>query len=136
MTLTIFLGITVVLVGWLAIREIILFQQASDGNRLRRLTLRLTTALMLLFLLMSIYLGIEVFHLGTPEGLPRHWLAYWGSVLLLAGGILCMVMADLRMLQADTQDDTRVLWQDIAETIARHRTGQQHDDTHHTTHQS
>lgn len=113
----------------LVVHELVAFVQKRSPYSLRRLTLRLSMAIMMLFLLGSIFLGIYSFHLATPEDSadPRLWAAFWGSITVLTLGILCLVMADFRTINDETGNDTTVLWHDIAETIATHEALQKKD---------
>lgn len=128
MLLNLFLGVTMILVLWLGAREITAYRLGRGTLPLRRLTLRLATTGMLLFLLVSIFLAVRVFDLATPHALPKHWMAFWGSLLLLASGILCMVVGDLRMMRDTTRTETNTVWRDIAAILATHAKAPRDDD--------
>ncbi len=122
MILLISIVLAMLLVTGMLLRELVLYRQKRQTYPRRRLTLRISTALMLLFLLASILVGVRFFHLGSPEdsGYASIWAAFWGAVMLLIAGIFCLVIADLRTISVETEHDTSSLWRDIAETIAAH----------------
>jgi hypothetical protein len=117
-----FIGTSVVVVTILVLagREVALFVRQRASYPLRRLTLRLAMAGMLVFLFGSIGIGVHYFRLDDPAGIITLWLAFWGSIGLLTAGILCLALADLRSLHDDTSDEAARLWQEMAETVARH----------------
>ncbi|MHB9134434.1 MAG: hypothetical protein ACYDBB_25460 [Armatimonadota bacterium] len=124
MSFIIFTSVMVLaMLGILALlaREIVIFTRKRESYPVRRLTLRATTALMLLFLLASILIGIGAFHLLDPGSSPKPWIAFWGCIGLLTGAILCMVIADIRHLNEETNGEVKQLWHDIAEIIADHQ---------------
>ncbi len=106
----------------LTVREVALFLRARDVYPLRRLTLRLCTTVLLLFLLASVWIGVQHFHLHEPRGVVGLWLGFWGCIALLAGAVICLAIADLRLLGDDLGRDTALhrIWRDIAELIAEH----------------
>jgi hypothetical protein len=120
MAFTILLSLVMLTVAGMAVREIVLFGRKRAEYPVRRLTLRISTAVMLLFLLVSLLVGVRVFHLDTYQGIIGLFLAFWGCVALLAGAIICLTIADLRMIGDETFADTNHYWRDIAETIAEH----------------
>jgi MFS family permease len=89
----------------------------------RRLTLRLSMAGMLLFLLASILIGLNVriFGLTEPMGVDWRWVAFWGSVVLLIGAICCLALADLTMIKTDVLSEHVQRSAEIDEIIANHR---------------
>ena len=123
MVLTTILIIMLVAVAGLAVREVGLFFKDDGEYRTRRLTLRLLTAVLLMILLGSVLaaLRVPVFYLENPEIDPAIFLAFWGCIGLLAGGIVMLVIADFNLLSVETERHTSKHWQEIAETIARHR---------------
>jgi len=122
MFLVIGLVLGIIIVAVLAVREMFLFGAKRDAYGIRRLTLRMSTAALLIFLLASILVGVQVFHLGSPEdtGNIGLWAAFWGCISILTGGVFCLVVADLRTVTDERRDDAGRLWRDIAQTIADH----------------
>ncbi|MHB9025382.1 MAG: hypothetical protein ACYC7E_14635 [Armatimonadota bacterium] len=120
MGFSVIIGVGILAVVGLTARELRAFFQKRGTYTVRRLTLRLSTAFMLLFLFAGIYTGVRVFHLDTPEAFPRHWIAFWGCITLLTGAIFCMVLADLRLLDEEKRVEAGKLWREIAETIANY----------------
>ncbi|HEY3418172.1 MAG TPA: hypothetical protein VGM23_14945 [Armatimonadota bacterium] len=118
MGFNVIIGLGILAVIGLIVRELLAFFRKRGAYSLRRLTLRMSTAVMLLFLLVSVFIGIRLFHLDTPEAFPRHWIAFWGCVSLLTGAIFCMALADFRLLDEESRVEAGKLWQEIAETIA------------------
>ena len=110
------------LVAGMMVREFILYVQKRQTYSRRRWTIRMCMALMLLFLLASILVGVNVFHLGSPEenGYVQLWAAFWGSVMLIVAGIFCLAIVDLRTISVESHHDTSILWREMAETIAAH----------------
>lgn len=106
----------------LAGREVAVFRGDRDAYPLRRLTLRVSTAFCLVFLLGSILVGVHPpFHLDDLHRTdPRVFLAFWGCIGLLTCAVLCLVIADLRTIQEETRHESSQLWREIAETIAAH----------------
>lgn len=123
MVLTAILIVMILAVAGLAVREIGLFFKDEGEFRLRRLTLRLLTAFLLIILLGSVLaaLRVPVFYLENPEIDPAIFLAFWGCIGLLAGGIVMLVIADLNLIGVETERHTNRYWQEIAETIAQHK---------------
>jgi hypothetical protein len=119
--LTATLSLAMFAVIMLALREVWQFRRKRDVYRLRRLTLRLATAGMLLFLLASILIGVRVFGLNEPDGVATLWIAFWGCIMLLTGGILCLVIADFQTIGDDALQNANQYWDDIAKTIAEHQ---------------
>jgi hypothetical protein len=120
MVLAILLSLGIFIVLGLTIREILIYIRKPHPYCLRRLTLRLSMAGLLLWLLASIGVGVLYFHLDNPEGIPMHWIAFWGFVGVIIAAIFCLIIADLRMIGDETQDEVNRLWRDIAQTIANH----------------
>lgn len=112
----------------LAVREVLLYTRRRDGYLLRRLTLRLCMAVMLLYLLGSIYVGITFFGLADPVGVDRLWMAFWGCIGLLVGAVLCLVVADLRILREETHRAVKDIWHDMATIIAAHERAKRKDE--------
>ncbi len=118
----------------LAIREVILFKNKKEGvYSLRRLSVRLSMAVMLIFLLGSILTVISVpwFYLVEPQTNPDLWFAYWGSVSMLSFGILSLIVADFHLIGDDTRKDESKMWRELAELIAQHenrKEGQKNDE--------
>lgn len=107
----------------MAVREIILYREQKYGvYSFRRLSVRLSMAMLLLFLLGSIFTVISVpwFYLIEPQTTPEFWFAYWGSVAMLSFGILCLIVADFRLIGEDTRAEENKLWNELAEVISRH----------------
>ncbi len=129
MFLLICLVLGIVLIAVMALRELFLYGQGRSDCTRRRLTLRMSMAAMLLFLLASILIGVYVFHLGSPEdsGYVQLWAFFWGCIMLIVVGVFFLVLADLRMISSESQQDTNELWRDIAQTIADHEV-QRHKD--------
>lgn len=104
----------------LAVREIVLYMRKKEAYTLRRLTLRMLMAVMLIFLLASVLVGVRVFGLDKPPVIITLWLAFWGCITLLTGAIFCLAIADLRSIGDETTNEANRLWRDIAQTIAEH----------------
>jgi len=120
MAFTILLIVVMTAVAGMTVREIVLSAWKRDEYPRRRLTLRITMALMLIFLLASVLVGVRVFHLDQPQGIIGLWMAFWGCIMLLTGAIVCLAIADLRSIGDDSHAETNRIWRDIAETIAAH----------------
>jgi hypothetical protein len=118
----------IMLVVTLAVREVVLARRHREESSSRRLTLRLTTALLIIFLLVAVLVGIRRFHLDSLGGDPQYFLAFWGCVTLLAGGILALAFADFAMVRADLRRDVNQHWREIAEMIAAHHRGPEGKD--------
>ena len=134
MAFDVVLVVVMAAVAGMAVREVVLFRRKLMDYSLRRLTLRISMTLMFIFLLLSVLVGVRVYHLDAPRGVIGLWMAFWGCIALLTGAILCLAIADLRLIGDETNSETNRLWRDIAETIAEHaprHTGQegQHADT-------
>ncbi len=123
MVLTAILIIMMLAVAGLAVREIGLFFKDDGEFRTRRLTLRLLTAVLLLILLASVLAALRVlaFYLENPVIDPAIFLAFWGCIGLLAGGIVMLVIADLNLISVETERHTNKYWREIADTIAQHK---------------
>ncbi len=104
MILLIGILLTMLLVFVMIVRECAQYVRKRQTYPIRRLTLRVSTAIMLLFLLASILVGVRAFHLGSPEdnGYVQLWAAFWGAVVLLVFGIFCLVIADMRTVSVET----------------------------------
>lgn len=102
----------------LAIGEVHHFRRKRGPYRLRRLTMRLTMAAMMLFLLGSILVGVRIFHLQEPNGIIKLWVAFWGCILLLIGGIFCLVIADFRLIGDDLHEHTNQFINEIMQSMA------------------
>lgn len=113
------LAVMAAVVG-LGIREVWLYRAQRAEYPLRRLTIRLANAAMMLILLGSILIGVRVFGLNEPDGIVPYFMLFWGCITLLTGAILCLVIADFRTIGEETTSDSVRLWHDIAETIAAH----------------
>lgn len=121
MIFNIAIALALLIIVFLALREVLLFRQKRDPLGLRRLTLRLSTSFMLIFLLCSLFIGIRVFQLKDFEGIIQLWIAFWTSIVLITGGVFCMLIADFRQ-----QSETATLKKDdfvmeIARIIAEHQ---------------
>lgn len=108
-------------VALFATREVVLYRR-RDGYKLRRLTLRLSMAAMLLFLFGSMWVGVTFFGLANPVGFDRLWIAFWTFIALLTIAIFCLVLADVHAIQHDAVTDTTDLLREMAEIITEHRT--------------
>jgi hypothetical protein len=107
----------------MAVREIMIYRNNTEGiYSLRRLSVRISMAVMVIFLLASILTVISVpwFYLIEPQTTPDLWFAYWGSVALLSFGILSLIVADFRLIGEDTRQDEHKMWRELAEVIAQH----------------
>ncbi len=120
MGLAILLAAAIVAVTAMAVREVIAYRRTRPAYTLRRITLRLSMAIMLLFLLGSIYVGVYLFDLETPMGHVGPWIAFWGCIGMLAFGVLCLVIADVRALGDELRQTPNTLQQEIAAIIAEH----------------
>jgi len=120
MAFTILMITVMVAVAGLAIREVVLSQRKGEQYPVRRLTLRIVMAVMLLFLLASVLIGVQVYGLDKPKGFIALWMAFWGCISLLSGAIVCLAVADLRLIGDETFSETNQLWHEIAQTIAEH----------------
>ncbi|MHB0937384.1 MAG: hypothetical protein ACYDCO_15855 [Armatimonadota bacterium] len=120
MAFTILMITVIGAVAGLAVREIVLATRKSEQYPMRRLTLRIVMAVMLIFLLASVLVGVRVYGLDKPQGIIALWMAFWGCITLLSGAIVCLAIADLRRIGDETFGDTNHLWHDIAQTIAEH----------------
>ena len=120
--LTIVLTLAILIVIMMAIREIRNFQRDRGMYRFRRLTLRLSMAGMLLFLLVSLFIGVKVFGLNEPLGIDPHaWLAFWACVVLLVGAIACLVIVDLTNVPEMVSSTNPNAGAEIAEIIAKYQ---------------
>lgn len=120
--MSVVLALVMVLVLLMAMREVWAFHRAREVHRLRRLTLRLAMAAMLLFLLASILIGVNLFHLNEPAGIPPDlWIAFWGCVAILTGGVLCLAIADFQTIGDDALSSVNQYWDEIARAIADHQ---------------
>lgn len=119
--LTILLLLAMALVLLMALREIHIFRREKSVFKLRRLTLRMVTAALLLFLMLSILIGVRFFGLNEPFGVERIWILFWGSISLIIGGLLFLVLADFRTPISDVSERTASYWSDINRTIAEHQ---------------
>ncbi|MEI6520432.1 MAG: hypothetical protein WCO98_10430 [bacterium] len=107
----------------MAVREVIIYRRGDVGvYSFRRLSVRLSMAVMVIFLLGSILTVISVpwFYLIEPQTTPNLWFAYWGSVAMLSFGILSLIVADFHMIGDDTRQDENKMWRELAEVIAQH----------------
>lgn len=104
-----------------ATREVLFFTRRRDRYKLRRLTLRLSMAAMLLFLLGSVFVGIRYFGLANPVGFDRLWIAFWAFIGMLTIAIFCLVLADLSAVGEETVTDTTDLLREMAQIIASHQ---------------
>jgi hypothetical protein len=89
-------GLLLLVFGLMA-RELMLYRHLPEIYSLRRMTLRMSIGVMLLFSLGTILLGIRVFGLEHPYGYPSHWLAFWVCQVLLAVAICCLIIADFEL---------------------------------------
>jgi len=117
-----------VIVIILVFRETVAFLRLRTRYALRRYTLRLCMAGLILFLLFSMLVGVLYFHMDNPEGIARLWVTFWGCISLLTAAIFCLAIADLRLIRDETRDDASRLWREIAETIASHEARKTKDD--------
>jgi len=113
------IGVMLAVAG-MATREVLLFRRRAGEYSLRRLTLRIAMAVMLIFQMASVLVGVRVFGLDTPGGVAGLWMAFWGCIGLLTLAILCLAVADMRMVGNETSAETNRIWRDIAEVIAQH----------------
>jgi len=113
------LSLAMVAIILLAMREVWAFHRKREVYHLRRLTLRLTTAGMLLFLLVSVLIAVKL-GLNEPYGLERQFIVFWGSIMLLVGGIICLVIADFQTIGDDALHQANQYWDEIAKTLADH----------------
>jgi len=120
MAFTILLIVVMIAIVGMTAREIVLILRKREENSLRRLTLRVTMALMLIFLLASVLIGVRVYGLDKPQPVIGLWMAFWGCIMLLSGAIVCLAIADLRMIGGETHTQANRIWRDIAQTIAEH----------------
>jgi len=120
MAFTILMITVMAVVAVLAVREIVLSRRKGEQYSLRRLTLRILMAVMLIFLLASVLVGVRVYGLDKPQGIITLWMAFWGCITLLSGAIVCLAVADLRLIGDETTHEANQLWHDIAQTIAEH----------------
>lgn len=127
MVFNVAIGLGLLLVSLLMLREIVQFRRMREVHRLRRLTLRLMMAAMLLFQLLSILIGVRVFGLAEPDGVPNLWIAFWGCIGLLTGGILMLAIADFRLVGEDTLRNSAEHLDEIARTIAEHQANKSKD---------
>lgn len=107
----------------MAVREVMIYRNNTEGiYSLRRLSVRISMAVMVVFLLASILTVISVpwFYLIEPQTTPDLWFAYWGSVAMLSFGILSLIVADFRLIAEDTRQDEHKMWRELAEVIAQH----------------
>jgi hypothetical protein len=117
------LPVMMILFVVLAVREVIIYRKQLDGvYSFRRLSVRISMAVMVIFLLGSILTVISVpwFYLIEPFTTPELWFAYWGSVALLSFGILSLIVTDFRLIGDDTRSDENKMWRELAEVIAQH----------------
>lgn len=117
MLFSIIMALLMLLVGLMALSEIRTFRRKRGAQRLRRLTLRLSMAGMVIFLLASLLVGVQIFHLQEPYGVTKLWIAFWGCITLLTGGIFCLVIADFHSIGTDVQEDTKQYWEEFMKTI-------------------
>ena len=120
MAFTFILILVMVAITGMAMREIVLFRRKRGEYSLRRLTLRIAMAIMLILQLASVLVGVRIFHLDTPQGVIGLWMAFWGCIMLLTGAISCLALADMRLVTDETSTETNRIWRDIAEMIAQH----------------
>jgi hypothetical protein len=113
------IAVMLIILGF-ALREVALFARRRESYKLRRLTLRLSMASMLLFLLGSILVGVTYFGLANPVGFDRYWIAFWAFITMLTFAIFCLAMADLRSLGEETDSAATALWQEMAQILAEH----------------
>ena len=118
MWFTIMMGAAMCAVVALLVREAGIYRRTRTPFTLRRLTLRVSMAGMLLYLLGSILFGVRVFALDSPHGNASLWMAFWTCIALLTGAILCLVLADLRLLSEEHRSVSRQLFQEISATLA------------------
>ena len=130
MLFLIMLVLAMLAVTGLAVREVMLFAHTRAVYGLRRLTLRMSTAILLLFLLGSILLGVRFFHLATPEecGFPSLWAAFWGCIGFITGGVFCLLIADMHLVADENLNEVGRIWHDVAETIAAHQAERERKD--------
>ena len=122
MWFTIAVGAAMCVVLGMTVREAVIYLRKRGPFPLRRLTLRLSMAGMLLFLLGSILVGVRSFGLEVPSGHETLWMAFWTCIMLLTGAILCLVVADLRLL-AEENHVAMQHWQEVAEMLDKYRDG-------------
>jgi hypothetical protein len=134
MLFAVVMAVAGVVVLLLAVREVVQYLRRRDEYPLRRLTLRLCTAGMLLFLLASIYVGIGVFGLVEPRDaharLPytlQQWGMFWLFVMLLTLAIFALLIADFRTVHEERSTMVHDLWRDMAEIIATHEAKKRED---------
>ena len=119
--LTIVLLLAMALVLLMALREIYHFRREKSVYLFRRLTLRMVTAAVLLFLMASILIGVRFFGLNEPYGVERIWIIFWGSISLLIGALFFLVLADFRTPLNDARKETVDYWSDIYRTITEYQ---------------
>lgn len=120
MAFTILLIVVIITIAGMAAREIVLSTHKREEYSRRRLTLRVSMAIMLVFLLASLLVGVRVYGLDKPQAAIGLWMAFWGCIALLSGAIVCLAIADMRMIGTETHAETNRIWRDIAQTIAEH----------------
>ena len=113
--------VAMAIVLMMALREVYQFRRNRSIFRLRRLTLRMLMAALLLFLLASILIGVRIFGLNEPYGVERIWILFWGSITLIIGSIFLLVLADFRLVRHDVSEKTAGYWQEINRAIAEHQ---------------
>jgi len=119
MAFTILLITMMTAIAGMIVREIVLSTRRREEYSLRRLTLRIVMALMLIFLLASMLVGVRIYGLDKPRDIEL-WMAFWGCIALLSGAVVCLAIADMRMIGTETHADTNRIWRDIAQMIAEH----------------
>jgi len=120
MSFTIVMTLAMLGVLGMAVRELMIFNRQRAEYQVRRLTLRLAMAAMLFVLFASLLIGVRVFRLDEIEGVVTLALAFWGCIALLSIAVLCLAVADLRMLGDQSRQDAAQYWREIAQTIADH----------------
>ncbi len=119
----IILPVMIILFIIMAVREIMIYRKQAEGvYSFRRLSVRISMAVMIIFLLGSILTVISVpwFYLIEPQTTPELWFAFWGSAGMLSTGILCLIVADFRLIGDDARAEEKKMWRELAVVIAEH----------------
>jgi hypothetical protein len=120
--------LAIALVVALAVREVVMSRRHREDYTARRIALRLTTAALIVFLLAAVLVGVQRFGLDHLGGDPVYFLAFWGCITLLTGGILCLALADFSIIHADLRREANRQWREIAELIAAHHNDREGKD--------
>ena len=93
------------------------------ARNIASLLVRLSTSILLAFMIITIWIGLKVFDVANPAGITNIWMLFWFSEFMIAISIAILAFVEIKYFKVNERypEKVRITAKDIEDIISKHK---------------